>query len=82
MSTRRKILDPQTGEPKWGTTVEIAEAREPVARIVLENGVVARLKLAVLEVVRMDDSGPDGAPSYNFNTQVIANIHHPEDSGK
>ena len=82
MPTRKRLPDPQTGELKWGTTVEIAEAREPVTQIVLENGVVARLKLAVLEVVRMDDPGPDGRSNYNFNTQLIVNIHHPEDIGQ
>ena len=82
MTIRRSFVDPQTGQQKWGTSIEIADAREPVTQIVLADGAVARLKLVVLEVLLMDEPGADGKPAYNFNTQLVANIHQPEDSGE
>ncbi len=80
MTIRKRIPDPQTGERKWGTSVEIVDAKEPVSQIVLADGTVARLKLVVLEALVMDEPGPDGKPAYTFNTQLVANIHLPEAS--
>ena len=79
MTIRKRILVPNIDEPKWGTSIEITDAREPVSQITLADGAVARLKLVVLEVLLLDDPGPDGKPSYHFNTQLVANIHHPEE---
>jgi hypothetical protein len=78
MTIRKRVPDPQTGTPKWGTSVEIVDAKEPISQFVLADGTVARLKLVVLEAFLMDEPGPDSKPAYTFNTQLVANIHPPE----
>ena len=80
MKIRTSIPHPQTGKPQPGTVVDITEASEPVTQIKLANGTVARIRLVISEVVRLDEPGPDGKPNYHFNAQLATNLHHAEES--
>ena len=48
-------------------------------RLKLEDGTMIRLKVSVLEIMLMDDPGPDGKPHYDINATLAANIAPPED---
>ena len=48
-------------------------------RLKLEDGTLVRLKVSVIEVMRMDELGKDGKPAYNLNAQMAATFVPPED---
>ena len=79
MSYRKRHINPNTGEQQSGTVLEIVESSEPIARLKLEDGTLARVKVGVLEVMRMDVLGPDGKPTYDVNVSVSASFVAPED---
>jgi len=60
--------------------IDIVEASEPVTQLSLADGTVARIRLVISEVVRLDEPGPDGNPNYNFNAQLVTNVHPRRDS--
>lgn len=77
---RKNVPHPETGAPQPGTLVEVVEAKEPTTHLKLDDGTIIRMRLIIAEVVCLDERGPDGKSVYNFNTQIVVNIHHPEDS--
>ena len=77
MSYRKTRPHPQTGEQQSGTVLEIAESSEPVTRLKLEDGTLVRLKISVVEIMLMDDPGPDGKPAYELNASLAANFVPP-----
>ena len=48
-------------------------------RLKLEDGTLVRMKISVIEVMRMDEPGADGKPVYNLNAQINATFVLPED---
>ena len=50
-----------------GTVLDVVESIEPMIRLKLEDGTLVRLKISVIEVMRMDEPGKDGKPTYNLN---------------
>ena len=77
MSYRKTRPHPQTGEQQSGTILEIVESSEPLTRLKLEDGTLVQLKVSVLEIILMDDPGPDGKPRYDINASLAANIVPP-----
>ena len=72
MSYRKTRPHPQTGEQQNGTVLEIVESSEPVMRLKLEDGTLVRLKMSVVEIILMDDPGPNGKPAYEVNANLAA----------
>ena len=79
MAFRKKATDPNTGKSRTGTVLDIVEASEPVARLKLEDGTIVRIKVGIIEVMRMDEQGPDGKDVYDINAQLTASFVLPED---
>ena len=79
MSYRKTRPHPQTGEKQSGTVLEVVESSEPLIRLKLEDGTLVRLKVSVLEIMLMDNPGPDGKPHYDINASLAANIIPPGD---
>ena len=77
---RKNVPHPETGKPQPGTVVDVVEAKEPTTHLKLADGTIIRLRLVIVEAVRLDDPGPDGKTAYNFTTQMVVKIHHPEES--
>ena len=57
--------------------MEIVESSEPLIRLKLEDGTLVRLKVSVLEIMLMDDPGPDGKQAYDINASLAANVVPP-----
>ena len=79
MAFRKSSSNPQTGEPATGTVLDVVESIEPMIRLKLEDGTLVRMKISVIEVMRMDEPGADGKPAYNLNAQINAIFVPPED---
>lgn len=79
MAFRKNRPQPQTGEMQSGTVLDIVESSEPVARLKLEDGTLVRLKISVIEVMRMDQPGANGKPAYELNANLTANFVPPEE---
>ena len=79
MAFRKSSVNPQTGEASSGTVLDVVEAIEPMIRLKLEDGTLVRMKISVIEVMRMDKPGADGKPEYNLNAQMNATFVPPED---
>ena len=79
MSYRKTRSHPLTGEQQKGTVLEIVDSTEPVTRLKLEDGTLVRLKISVVEIMLMDDPGPDGKPAYELNASLSANFVPPEE---
>ena len=79
MSYRKNKLHPQTGEQQSGTVLEIVESSEPITRLTLEDGTLVRLKVSVVEVMRMDQPDANGKVTYDINANLTANFVPPEE---
>lgn len=77
MAYRKTRPHPQTGQQQKGTVLEIVDSTEPVTRLKLEDGTLVRLKISVVEIMLMDDPGPDGKPAYELNANLAANFVSP-----
>lgn len=70
MATRR-INHPRTGKPIDAQVVEIADIRETPTRVTLEDGTVLRLRIDVIEAIRIDGEwDADGHPMYQVRNGV------------
>lgn len=70
MATRR-INHPRTGKSIDAQVVDIAEIRESPIRVTLEDGTVLRLRIDVIEAIRVDGEwDPDGHPVYQVRNGV------------
>ena len=74
MSYRKNRPHPQTGEQQSGTVLEIIESSEPVTRLTLEDGTLVRLKVSIVEIMRMDQPDANGKVVYNLNANLTANF--------
>ena len=72
MSFRKSRPHPETGESQSGTVLEIVDSSEPMIRLKLEDGTLVRMKVSVIEVMRMDEPGADGKTAYNVNANLSA----------
>ena len=79
MSYRKKRPHPQTGALQSGTVLEITEASEPITRLKLEDGTLVRLKVSILEIVRMDERDENGNAVYDINVNMTSTFVSPED---
>jgi hypothetical protein len=62
-----------------GTVLDVVESSEPMARLKLEDGTLVRIKISVIEVMRMDEPGADGKPAYDINASLAATFVSPEE---
>ena len=70
MATRR-ITHPRTGKSIDAVVVDIAEIRESPIRVTLEDGTVLRLRIDVVEAIRVDGEWDvDGHPLYQVKNGV------------
>ena len=70
MATRR-INHPRTGKSIDAPVVEIADIRETPTRVTLEDGTVLRLRIDVIEAIRIDGEwDADGHPMYQVRNGV------------
>ena len=79
MSYRKSRPHPQTGEQQSGTVLEIMEASEPITRLTLEDGTLVRLKVSIVEIMRMDEPDANGKAVYDINANLTANFVSPEE---
>ena len=79
MAFRKTVPHPQTKEPQSGTVLDIVDSSEPLVRLTLEDGTQVRLKVSILEVMRMDAPNPDGTVAFNVNAQLAATFVPPEE---
>ena len=79
MAFRKSSPNPQTGESDIGTVLDVVESIEPMIRLKLEDGTLVRIKISVIEVMRMDKPNADGKPAYSLNAQMNATFVPPED---
>ena len=56
-------------EKKFGESVKIVKQDEPWSEYSLEDGTVIRMKQTVLQIIKLDEHGPDGRPVYTMQTQ-------------
>jgi hypothetical protein len=54
---------------KEGEFVTVVDQKEPWSEYILEDGTIIRTKQTLLQVVKMDEPGPDGKPVYNMQAQ-------------
>ena len=74
MATRR-INHPQTGKPIDAEVVDIAEIRETPARVTLGDGTVLRLRIDVLDAVRVDGAWDnEGHPLYQVRNAILITV--------
>ncbi|MCY4261398.1 MAG: hypothetical protein OXC91_14185, partial [Rhodobacteraceae bacterium] len=67
MSIRKKVTDPDSGEERIGTVIDIVSANEPVTSLKLSDGTEIRIKNSIIEVVLLDDKDQSGKPNYTFS---------------
>ena len=79
MATRR-INHPRTGKPIDAQVVEVSDIRETPTRVTLEDGTVLRLRIDVIEAIRIDGEWDvDGHPMYQVRNGVnIMVLESPE----
>ena len=73
---RKQVVDQNTGKTVDGTLIEVIDAKEPFTILELADGTIVRVRLAVSEVVRLDEPDSNGKFIYNFTSQMIVTIHH------
>ena len=56
-------------EKKLGESVKIIKQDEPWSEYSLEDGTIIRIKQTMLQIVKLDEPGPDGRPAYVIQTQ-------------
>jgi hypothetical protein len=54
-----------------GESMDIIEAKEPWSEYVLENGTKIKTKQAVMNIVKLDRTSPDGNPVYVVQSQPM-----------
>ncbi len=74
MAYRKKRSNPKTGLIQTGTVLDVVESSEPLIRLKLEDGTLVRLKISVIEVMKMDETDANGKPIYDFNASLAATI--------
>ena len=79
MAFRKSSTHPQTGESCSGTVLDVVESIEPMIRLKLEDGTLVRIKVSVIEVMRMDKPDAGGKLAYSVNAQLNAAFVPPED---
>ena len=79
LSYRKSRPDPQTGVQQNGTVLEIAESSEPIIRLKLEDGTLVRLKVSIIEVMRMDQPDENGKAIYDLNANLTVSFVEPKD---
>ena len=61
----RKIINPSSGKPMEADVVEVLDITDPPTRISLEDGSELRLKLDVVEILRLREAWDnEGHPQY------------------
>jgi hypothetical protein len=71
---QKRIVDYQ-GRKVEGVVVEFDPVPEPWTPYELKDGSRLKLKLSLLEVVRLNNEfGPNGEPVYSFTAQNIINV--------
>ncbi len=78
MAYRRKKPHALTGEDQRGTVLEIAEASEPIIRLTLEDGTLVRVKVSILEVMRMDEPDQNGNLVYDIQANLTSTFISPD----
>jgi len=56
-------------EKSFGQLVNIVDQKEPWSEYYLEDGTIIRSRNIVLQIVKMDEPGPDGKPTYSMQIQ-------------
>lgn len=79
MSYRKRKSHPITGEIQSGTVLEIVEANEPVIRLTLEDGTLVRVKVSIVEIMRMDNKNENGGLNYDINANLTASFIPPDE---
>ena len=59
--------------------MDVADADEPTGSFKLTDGTLIKVRLVMSEVIKFDELGPDGRPQFNFNVQVVTNVHLPDE---
>ena len=80
MVERKGSVRDQQGKQIAGTIVDVAESNERFSHVTLEDGSILKVKVSVLEALRVDDQwDPDGNPTYIVKSHnVVAVSESPE----
>ncbi len=73
-----KRLYTYDGKQFTGESVEIESSSEPFAQIVLADGTKVKVKLILLDAIRLDTHNDQGDPVYQFQFQQIIGIVAPD----
>ena len=79
MSYRKSRPHPQTGEQQNGTVLEIMESSEPITRLTLEDGTLVRVKVSIVEVMRLDQPDANGKAVYDLTANLATSFVTPEE---
>lgn len=66
------------GKPVTGDSIGIASSNEPWAQYVLEDGTTVKVKLVMLDAVRLDEFNETNDPVYQFQFQQIIGVVAPD----
>ena len=79
MSYRKNRANPLTGEQQSGTVLEITDSSEPVTRLTLEDGTLVRLKVSIVEIMRLAAPADNGTVAYELKANLPAHFVPPEE---
>lgn len=77
----RKTFDYQ-GRKVQGQSVDFETKQESWSQYVLEDGTAMKMKVILLEVVRLDEYSKTGDPVYQFSAQYITGVQAPDELKK
>jgi hypothetical protein len=73
---------PYNGKPVSGQQVDVETSTETWSTYKLEDGTVLKMKVVLLEVVRLDEHDATGNPVYQFAAHQIIGVTAPDDLKK
>ena len=72
---KREIRSPTTGKPTTAEVVEIDEINERPIRVLLEDGSVLRMRLDIIEILRVDGEwDAEGHPLYSVKSNNLLSV--------
>ena len=76
-----KLVDFQ-GRKVLGRSIEFEPKNEPWAQYQLEDGSIMKVKVVLLDIIRLEEYAPTGEPLYQFSMQQITAVSVPDELKK
>ena len=75
MRTKVQVIKPDgSSEEQDGTVLDVSNASEPWSEYSLEDGTRIRTRQMMIQIVRLDQLGPDQKPQYSLQIQPVISI--------